>query len=624
MLLKIPQGQITVDAKRGQIFLVSGTQAVDLTAFGSGVNRFMTDHLAFEILRYYPNVDVDNHFSGIGLHGVYDSKFDRVIITKLDYIPLHNDIKYDEQTKEFYVEDEVAGGVIRTQVYLTDSEFFCNKSWTISFNFNTKSWVSFHSYIPNFYIGENNFFYSGLNGCCDDLSGEIGFNILVGPIDRTITTTTTLPPAPLTTTSTTTVAPFDCKLGATIVELYCDLDGDAVITVDPAPTTTICIRPSNLETIILYTGYEISPAPPVDSTVSLDEACSALSLIKFSPTSITPTTINVSIYPNTGINFGSIPQLEIGQILYDEAFTNCTFIPDGFYVAIQSFDDVLSPNLIVVQVDGGIIVDIFYCDCSPTTTSTTTMPVIDECCGILFSYSDTVYYSDILNDMIALNIPGYVSSLGIAMTQYKFWSVSTFFEEWDITISPFTATYNRSIGFPLGFTTSSGIVAIDDQTLLCIDDSVTPQEVCSMDVTAGIGVKSILFTLPANREAKGNPLISTNGKIVIGNYDIVTLDYYLTQYANISGTFDFEIVIPFEPVSIFVCDCNIFVVNSLGEIYLIDDSYSLVPSSQILTSVLGGTQLGSCITRSLEDYQFTTSTTTSTSSSTTTTTTTSP
>jgi len=104
MLLKIPQGQITTDAKRGQIFLISGSQAVDLTGFGSGVNRFMTDHLAFEILRYFPDIDTDNHFNGIGLHGVYDSKFDRIIITKLDYVPLDKDIKYDSEKNEFYVE----------------------------------------------------------------------------------------------------------------------------------------------------------------------------------------------------------------------------------------------------------------------------------------------------------------------------------------------------------------------------------------------------------------------------------------------------------------------------------------------------------------------------------------
>jgi uncharacterized protein (TIGR02145 family) len=104
MLLKIPQGQVTIDAKRGQIFLIQGTKVEEIAGFGSGVNRFMTDHLSFEIQRYFPKVDTDNNFNGIGLHGVYDSKFERVIITKLDYIPIDKDVKYDPVTKEFYVE----------------------------------------------------------------------------------------------------------------------------------------------------------------------------------------------------------------------------------------------------------------------------------------------------------------------------------------------------------------------------------------------------------------------------------------------------------------------------------------------------------------------------------------
>jgi hypothetical protein len=107
MLLKIPQGQVTVDAKRGQIFLIEGIKVQEIAGFGSGVNRFMTDHLSFEILRYFPEVDTDNNFNGIGLHGVYDSKFERVIITKLDYIPIDKDVKYDPITKEFYVENVV-------------------------------------------------------------------------------------------------------------------------------------------------------------------------------------------------------------------------------------------------------------------------------------------------------------------------------------------------------------------------------------------------------------------------------------------------------------------------------------------------------------------------------------
>ena len=201
MLLKIPNGQVTVDAKRGQIFLIAGTQAVDISGFGSGLNRFFTDHLSFEILRYFPTVNIDNHFNGIGLHGVFDSKFERVILTKLDYIPQPGkQIFYDEALQKFYINKPVAGNTsVKTYVNLTDVEYFCNKSWTVSFNLNTKAWVSFHSYLPNFYIGENNFFYSGLNEGCD------------------LTAVAVVEVASPTTTTTTTPVPLQCGLEGTAV-----------------------------------------------------------------------------------------------------------------------------------------------------------------------------------------------------------------------------------------------------------------------------------------------------------------------------------------------------------------------------------------------------------------------
>lgn len=224
MLLKIPQGQITVDAKRGQVFLIAGNQATDLSAFGSGLNRFFTDHLAFEILRYFPTVNTDNHFNGVGLHGVYDSKYDRVIISKLDYIPQVGvtNIQFDATTQEFYVNKTYGETVLRKVIQLTDKEYFCNKSWTLSFNMNTKSWVSFHSYIPNWYIAENNFFYSGLNEGCD----------LEALAIQEI-------PTPSTTTTTTTV--LDCSLSGTAVYISpeCDAAGTAVYQETTTTTTTL-------------------------------------------------------------------------------------------------------------------------------------------------------------------------------------------------------------------------------------------------------------------------------------------------------------------------------------------------------------------------------------------------
>lgn len=238
-LLKIPNGQVTIDAKRGQVFLVGGMggQIQDLSAFGSGLNKFFTDHLAFEILRYFPNADTDNHFNACGLHGVYDSKYDRIIISKLDYIPQQQYvgvIQYDELTGEYYINKAYGDIILRKVISLTDREYFCNKSWTLSYSVNTQSWVSFHSYIPNFYIAENNFFYSGLNEGCD-LEAIAVMEI----------------PSPTTTTTTTVIT--NCELAGTAVCEDCE-------------TTTTTSTSTSTST----TSSTTTPAPePVVPTISL-------------------------------------------------------------------------------------------------------------------------------------------------------------------------------------------------------------------------------------------------------------------------------------------------------------------------------------------------------------------
>lgn len=229
-LLKIPQGQITVDAKRGQIFLISGKGIIDISAFGSGMSKFLIRHLPFEIITKFRNVNIDNHFKNIGLHGVYDSNLNRVIISKLDYFPLSPNIKYDEDIQEFYIEKDLNGVTITEIIDVTNTEFFCNKSWTLSYSLNTNSWISFHSYIPNFYISENNFFYSGLNQGCDleAIAAEI---------------------VPTTTTTSTTTQFIDCSLAGEVEILYCTLQGTALLLTDcelqgvgyfeePIPATT--------------------------------------------------------------------------------------------------------------------------------------------------------------------------------------------------------------------------------------------------------------------------------------------------------------------------------------------------------------------------------------------------
>tara|TARA_R110002153_G_scaffold86470_1_gene214737 strand:- start:566 stop:5911 length:5346 start_codon:yes stop_codon:yes gene_type:complete len=401
-LLKIPQGQVTIDSKRGQVFLIAG-KAVDLTSFNSGVNKFMKDELPFHILRTFPNVETDNNFNGVGLHGVYDSRFERIIITKLDYSPLSKDIKYNKINDSFYITDSLG---IETIIFLEDQKYFCNKSWTMSFDFNIKSWVSFHSYIPNYYIADNAFFYSGKNGCCE-LNNEVpNFEVIVGevqpPVIITTTTTTTSPP--LFTTTTTTTQAADCDLsGGSFILNYCELAGTAVIIVPPTTTTTICSRPSNLYTGLFLEGYERFPNAAVISTGSSQEACNAAFLVDASQGS--PTPIDLPIHRTVQYSFED--GLNIGTIVYEGISTACVFPPDGWYSTESSY----SGSGYVFKLESGTIIEIRICSQTTTTTTTitptttTTTTTSGVCNEYTVQGPRSLVYIDCLGNEKYLNVP---------------------------------------------------------------------------------------------------------------------------------------------------------------------------------------------------------------------------
>lgn len=153
--LKTRYGGVSVDAQRGQIFLIAGNQAVDITSDEHAVGSFFKDNLPFKIKEFFPDINTDNHFKGVGITGVFDTRFNRLIITKLDYIPLPD-------SNLLYEGDEFWDG--ETKVMIGDPNYFCNKSFTLSFDFENSRWISFHSYTPKYYVGDVNRFYSGISG----------------------------------------------------------------------------------------------------------------------------------------------------------------------------------------------------------------------------------------------------------------------------------------------------------------------------------------------------------------------------------------------------------------------------------------------------------------------------
>lgn len=696
-LLKIPQGQITVDAKRGQVFLVSGTKVQDLTAFGSGVNRFMADHLPFEILEHFPNVPTDNHFNSIGLHGVYDSKFERVIITKRDYIPLRDDIQYDEDTGEFYIEGETArlfkqadptsnlptnncspyisstfegtlrieyipcgddyveviefecggnscGGVLvpcaeqiiysnvslislgscgeetttttstssstttttttsnetttttttvevttttttleevpsdppRHIIYLEDEEYFCNKSWTISFDFNTKSWISFHSYIPNFYIGENNFFYSGVNGCCTS-DGSANLEVLAGellpptlPTTTTTTTKTTLFP---TTTTTSTFRDLVIE-GGEVTPTYCELTGGTGIITITTTTTAPCYTPSeNSITDSFLEGYQIVGGSPTISTGSSQDACRAMNLIS-------PNVLGIYIQV-------SYDSYDIGEAVYiwDPIVPYCEGLSEGWYSNTENTDSVfyVASNSRIEQIE--------YCDsCLSTTTTIAPPPELDECCGFVSVTPEGLYISGGSEDSATqdgyVNVSGfaYSTTTGVAFTSSKLWTIDTDIKEWDITLSPFEATFNRDITY--GETPSvAGNIAISNTLLLGVDASTSPQEIVEIDVTTNTAVKTSQFAIQANRVVESNLLYTRENKLVLISKD--GLDYYITQFDYSSGNVELDVSLGqlTGRIMLFECDCIIKVILD-NVLYIFDSTQGLVNVSETDPSLI--------------------------------------
>ena len=159
-IINTPFGHVFLDAKRGNVFLLSPSGSNPQELSNKGLKNWFKENLPFTILKYFKNVDVDNAYNGIGISLNYDNRFNRFFITKLDYEPRLKDITFAEN--KFYFQGK--------EISVYDSKYFKNKSWTVSYNFYTQTWVSFYSFKPNYYISNINSFITGLNSLSEKIS----------------------------------------------------------------------------------------------------------------------------------------------------------------------------------------------------------------------------------------------------------------------------------------------------------------------------------------------------------------------------------------------------------------------------------------------------------------------
>ena len=189
-------GYFWADAKRGRVYTIAGQNISDISS--SGMTNWFRENLPFRIKQQFenagvdvPNDLIDNAFEGLGISMVWDDRYSRVFITKLDAkvksgILIHTGTKDDmpcSSTGTIVIDKRYADDKDKLDFWFQpppdpatgvcpvprivhpqeNPEVFDLASWTISYSPLTKAWVSFHSFLPNYYVAHNNYFSSGLN-----------------------------------------------------------------------------------------------------------------------------------------------------------------------------------------------------------------------------------------------------------------------------------------------------------------------------------------------------------------------------------------------------------------------------------------------------------------------------
>lgn len=182
--LVTPEGYFFVDIKNRKIFLASNSPE-DLSSDKYGMDDWFRQNLPFALEEYGYSMMDDSFITGAGFHAVWDQRFERIILTKRDLVPLPSFIQlYKGIFNRFSDASQIQTGIITvngkfyyrlppqavwTELVVDQSTLspllsnsqgilplFERKSWTVSFK-TAKSkdsmgvWESFHDYVPYMY-----------------------------------------------------------------------------------------------------------------------------------------------------------------------------------------------------------------------------------------------------------------------------------------------------------------------------------------------------------------------------------------------------------------------------------------------------------------------------------------
>ena len=168
-LVKSKSGIMWVDALSGEVYTMSDKINA---ASNAGMRTFFQENLKSHLKDLFLENGVEYNEPYADIISTYDPRFERYIITKLDYKPLRpvkfvtpffkdwekGVLYYNIQRNEWFTY-KPGTFVSFNRIQLGDPNFFENKSWTISYH-PGGFFISFHSYLPLMYAHNNDTFIS--------------------------------------------------------------------------------------------------------------------------------------------------------------------------------------------------------------------------------------------------------------------------------------------------------------------------------------------------------------------------------------------------------------------------------------------------------------------------------
>ena len=155
-MISCKYGHFWADSIRGNVLMMAtsakGSYPEQIT---QGLTKWFKENLPFKVLGVsgMTEADIDNPYNKVGLTMGWDERNDRVFLTKKDYKPLSNKLTFVDG--EFYVD--------KVKISLHNPTYFKECSWTVGYNPLLKTWISYYSFKPNFYIGYNEYFQTGIS-----------------------------------------------------------------------------------------------------------------------------------------------------------------------------------------------------------------------------------------------------------------------------------------------------------------------------------------------------------------------------------------------------------------------------------------------------------------------------